>query len=192
MTKLNSITDSLAGRAAMLGGATFAAAGITSLIHSQRHAGSRVIGLAGHLVLSLFVVALISIAPSLIALARRARPGIAQKAGPAAAAGTVLLGLATTTSVVNGRDLGLFTVVAPLTNAAWLFGSVIIAVSLKRAGSVPTASAIGLPLTWVATIPLSTFGGSLIAGAYFLTTGYLLTNHAIERQANRIVAPARA
>ena len=86
MTKLNSITDSLAGRAAMLGGAAFAAAGITNLIHSQRHAGSRVIGLAGHLVLSLFVVALVSIGPTLIALARRARPGIAQKAGPVAAA----------------------------------------------------------------------------------------------------------
>jgi hypothetical protein len=151
-----------------------------------------VIGLAGHLVLSFFAVALISIAPSLIALARRARPGIAQKAGAVAAAGTLLLGLTCVTSVVNGRDLGVFTVIAPLTNAAWLFGSVIIAVLLKRAGTVPTVIAVGLPLTWVATVPLSTFGGGLIAGAYFLTSGYLLTNRSIERETDRIVEPARA
>jgi hypothetical protein len=192
MTKLYSIRDSVAGRAEMFGGAAFGAAGITGLIHSQRHAGDRVIGLAGHLVLSFFLIALISIAPSLIALARRARPGIAQKAGPVAAAGTALLGVTTITSVVNGRDLGLFTVIAPLTNAAWLFGSVIIAVSLKRAGTVPTAIAVGLPLTWVATVPLSTFGGSLLAGAYFLASGHLLANDAIERRPDRIVAQAPA
>jgi hypothetical protein len=93
MTNFNSISDSLAGRAAIVGGAAFAAAGVTDLIHSQHNAGNRVIGLAGHLVLSFFEVALISIAPSLIALARRARPGIAQKAGIFAAAGTLVLGL---------------------------------------------------------------------------------------------------
>src|SRR5947209_2193363 len=100
MIKLDSIGDSLAGRAAMFGGAAFAAGGVTSLIHSQRDAGSRVIGLAGHLVLSFFVVAMIGIAPSLNALARRARPGVARKAGAVAAAGALVLGLTTITSVV--------------------------------------------------------------------------------------------
>jgi hypothetical protein len=143
MARFNSISDSLAGRAAMLGGAAFAAGGVITLIHSQRDAGSRVIGLTGHLVLSFFVVAMIGIAPSLVALARRARPGVAQKAGAVAAAGTTVLGLTTITSIVNGRDLGLFTIVAPLTNAAWLFGSVIIAASLRRSRTVAPATAIG-------------------------------------------------
>jgi hypothetical protein len=56
----------------------------------------------------------------------------------------------------------------------------------------PDAIAVGLPLTWVATVPLSTFGGGLIAGAYFLTSGYLLTNQLLKRQTDQIVAPARA
>lgn len=180
MYKLNSISDNLAGGAALLAGATFAAGGVTQIVHSQRHAGSRVVGTAGYLALSFFVVALISAAPSFIALARRARSSRVLKAATAAAAGTAVLGLTSITSLVNGHDLGLFNVVAPLTNGAWLLGSIILAVALKRAGSVPTAVAVGLPIVWVAAIPLSTFGGGVIAGAYFLAIGYLLTGGASE------------
>ena len=68
----------------------------------------------------------------------------------------------------------MFNVIAPLTNGAWLFGSVIIAVSLKRAGTVRNAVAVGLPLAWVATIPLATLGGGVLSGAYYLAIGYLL------------------
>src|SRR6516165_2364272 len=168
MQKISSITDKLAGRAAILAGVAFAAGGVTQIVHSQRHSGNRVVGVAGYLVLSFFVVALVSAAPSFVALARRARSDTATKAALAAAAGTAVLGLSSIASIVNGHDLGLFNVVAPLTNAAWLLGSIVIAVSLKRAGTVPTAVAIGLPLAWVATIPLATVGGGLLSGAYFL------------------------
>lgn len=71
MQGISSITDKLAGRAALLAGAAFAAGGITQIVHSQRHAGNRVVGAAGYLVLSFFVVALVSAAPSFLALARR-------------------------------------------------------------------------------------------------------------------------
>jgi hypothetical protein len=63
-------------------------------------------------------------------------------------------------------------VVAPITNALWLFGSIALAVSLKRAGSVPRWVYLCLPLVWVGGIPLSTLGGGLISGAYLLTLGY--------------------
>jgi hypothetical protein len=192
MQKLSSITDDLAGRAAILAGAAFAAGGITEIVHSQRHSGNRVVGVAGYLVLSFFVVALVSAAPSFVALARQARSDKATKASLAAAAGTAVLGLTSIASIVNGHDLGLFNVVAPLTNAAWLLGSIAIAVSLKRAGTVPTAVAIGLPLAWMATIPLATLGGGVLSGAYYLAVGYLLAHHADERTAPAGAQPARA
>jgi hypothetical protein len=192
MQKLTSITDKLAGRAATLAGVALAAGGITQIVDSQRHAGNRVVGVAGYLVLSFFIVALVSAAPGFLALARRASSGAATKAAVAAAAGTAVLGLTSIASIVNGHDLGLFNVVAPLTNGAWLVGSIILAVSLKRAGRVPTAVAIGLPIAWVATIPLATVGGGVISGAYYLALGYLLANDTNEQAAPASPQPANA
>jgi hypothetical protein len=192
MQKLSSITDKLAGRAAILAGAAFAAGGVTQIVHSQRHAGNRVVGVAGYLALSFAVVALVSAAPSFLALARRARSGAATKAALAAAAGTAVLGVTSITSIVNGQDLSLFNVVAPLTNGAWLIGSIVLAVSLIHAGKVQTAVAVGLPIAWVATIPLATVGGGVIAGAYYLVVGHLLVNHAVERTAPAAAQPATA
>jgi hypothetical protein len=185
MDKLSSITEKFAGRAAILGGAALTACGVTQIVHSQRGADSQVVGVAGYLALSFFIAATLGIAPSFIVLARRARSRAAAWAALAAAAGTTILGLTSITSIVNGHDLALFNVVAPLTNAAWLLGSIILAVSLKRARSVPAAVAIGLPITWVATIPLGTSGGGVIAGAYYLTIGYLMASDAIERAATQ-------
>jgi hypothetical protein len=192
MQKLSSISDKLAGRAAMLAGAAATAGGVTEIVHSQRHAGNNVVGVAGYLTLSFFTVFLISIAPSFIALARRGRSALAARAAVAAAGGTLVLGLTSITSLINGHDLGLFNVIAPLTNAAWLFGAITIAVSLKRAGRVSTAVAVGLPIAWVATIPLATLGGGVIAGAYYLAIGYLLVNDAIERRPRVAPQPAGA
>jgi hypothetical protein len=192
MQKLSRISDALAGRTAMLAGAAATAGGVTEIIHSQRHAGSNVVGVAGYLTLSFFAVFLISVAPSFLALARRARSGAAVNAAVAAGAGTLILGLTSITSLINGHDLGIFNIVAPLTNAAWLVGSIVIAVSLKRAGKVSTAVAIGLPIAWLATIPLATVGGGVIAGAYYLAVGYLLVNDAVERRPRVAPQPASA
>jgi hypothetical protein len=190
MQQLSSITDKLAGRAAILAGAAFAAGGVTQIIHSQRHSGSRVVGVAGYLVLSFAVVAMVSVAPSFVALARRARSGMATKAALAAAAGVAVLGLTSIASIVNGSDLSLFNVVAPLTNGAWLAGSIVLAVSLKRAGTVPTAIAVGLAITWLATIPLATVGGGIISGAYYLALGCLLANRADGQTGSTAALPA--
>ena len=192
MQKLSSISDRLAGRAAMLAGAAAVAGGVTEIVHSQRHAGNNVVGVAGYLTLSFFTVFLLSVSPSFIALARRGRSEAALKAAAAAGAGTLVLGLTSITSLINGHDLGVFNVIAPLTNAAWLFGSMIIAVSLKRAGKVSTVVAVGLPVAWVATIPLATVGGGVVAGAYYLAIGYLLVNDAIERHPHVAAQPVGA
>ncbi len=192
MDKLSSITDKFAGRAAILGGAALTAGGVTQIVHSQRQVDNRVVGVAGYLALSFFIVALLSIAPSFIALARRARSRVAAWAALAAAAGTTILGLTSITSIINGHDLALFNVVAPVTNAAWLAGSVILAVSLKRARRVPAAVAVGLPLTWVASRPLASHGGGVLAGASYLAIGSLLASDAIERAGHAAAQPRTA
>lgn len=115
---------------------------------------------------------------------------MATTAALAAAAGTAVLGLTSITSIVNGHDLGLFNIVAPLTNAAGLVGAIILAVSLRRAGQVPTAIAVALPITWLATIPLATAGGGVISGAYCLALGYLLVNQASTRISSAAAQPA--
>jgi hypothetical protein len=191
MQTLSSISTKVATKTTMLAGAAFAAGGLTEVVHSQRHDGNQVVGAAGYLALSFFVVALICIAPSFVALARSARQGIAQKAAIAAASGTLVLGVTSITSLVNGSDLSLFNVVAPVTNAAWLFSSIVLAVALKRAGRVSTFVAVGLPVAWFAAIPLATVGGGVVAGAYYLAVGYLLANDAIERGPRAATQPAR-
>jgi hypothetical protein len=191
MRKLKSISTTAAGRAAMVAGCFLAADGVVQVLHSQRHAGSRVVGLAGNLNLAFFAIGLIAMAPALIALVRYGRSPIAEKAGLAAAAGVSLLALGCLSSIVNQHDLAIFPAIAGVANLAWLGGSIVLGVSLKRAGRVSTAVAVGLPVAWVVSIPLSTLGGGLISGAYFLVIGYLLVNQAIERPtAAAIVSPS--
>ena len=191
MSKLRNISNSLAGKLAMTGGALFAADGILQIVHPQ-HTGSQVVGLAGHLNIAFFLTALILVSPMFVVLARYARPGRAQKAAHAAALGTFVLGLTCISSLVMGHDGVWFNVIAPLTNAAWLFGSMVLAISLKRGGRVPTLVAVALPVAWVATIPLAAVGGGLISGAYFLGVGQLAASDAIERRPAPLVQPASA
>ena len=191
MSKLSNITNSLAGRAALAGGALFAADGVLQVVHSQ-HTGSKVVGVAGHLNIAFFLTALILVAPSFVALARYARPGRIETVAAAIAAATATLGLTCITSLVMGHDGPWFNAIAPITNAVWLFGSIALAVSLKRAGRVPAIVAVGLPVAWIGTIPLATVGGGLVTGGYFLSLGYLLANDAIERRRAPVPEPAAA
>jgi hypothetical protein len=173
--------------AMMASGAAYAGTGVVQIVHSQRGAGEDVVGVAGYLSLGLFAVALILSAAGFLGLGERAR---SEKGAVVAAIGCLALGITCLTSIVNSHDLPFFVVVAPITNAMWLFGSIALAVSLKRAGRVPKAVYWGLPLVWIGGIPLSTFGGGLIAGAYLLATGYLFASE--ERDAGAVPAGARA
>lgn len=180
MLKLDRITDSLAGRSALAGGAAFAADGIVQIVHSQ-NSGADVVGVAGYTNLSLFIVGLVLVSPAFIALARYTTSKLAPKFALAAATGTFVLGVTCITSLVHGRDYAIFNVLAPLTNAAWLLGSIVVAVALKRAKTVPALVAIGLPVAWIAIIPLGTLGGGLVAGAYWMLVAAFLSSRVLER-----------
>jgi hypothetical protein len=176
------ITTALAAKAARGAAVAFAACGVVQLVHSQ-HTGTKVVGLAGHLNLGFFIVALLCLAPVFGVLAGYASGTVAPKAARVAAAGTTVLGVTCITSLVMGHDGPWFVVVAPITNAAWLFSSIAIAVGLKRAGRLPAWLAIGLPLSWIVALPLSNFGGGLVAGAYWLFVAVALSGEGEARPA---------
>jgi hypothetical protein len=193
MTKLKNISDQLTAKATIAAGALFAAAGTVQIIHSQRGTGETVEGLAGHLSLGFFLGGVILVSPLFPALARRAISGRAEKAALAASAGTVVLGLTCISSLAMGHDGVWFRGIAPVTNAAWLIGAIVLAVSLKRAGRVPKFVAFGLPIMQVGVTVLGPFGGGLVSAAYALAVGHLLASDALERRGSGQVAePARA
>jgi hypothetical protein len=171
--------------AVAIGGAALALGGILQIV--QPHHGDQAVinDVSEYVTLTSLVVALLGIAPGFLALADRARTN---KGAIAAAAGTVVRALTCITTLVNGKDASFFVVVAPLTNAAWFFGSIALAVSLKRAGEVSKLVYIGLPLAWIATIPLSTVGGGLLAAAYWMSIAHMLhTGQTSDRpQAERV------
>jgi hypothetical protein len=168
------ITTSVAAKAARLAGAAFAGSGVVQLVHRQ-DTGEDVAGVAGHLNIGFFLLAMLFLAPVFPVLARYATGSVAPKAARIAATGTAVLGLTCITSLVLSHDGPWFVFIAPITNAAWLFSSIALAVGLKRAGRLPAPIAIGLPLAWITTIPLSMFGGALLTGAYFMSLGLVLT-----------------
>jgi hypothetical protein len=131
-----SLNTRIASKAAIAAGAAYAAGGVVQIVHSQRGAGEDVVGVAGHLVIGFFALALILSAAGYLALGRLART---EKAAKVVATGVIALGITCLTSLINSHDLPFFVVVAPITNAMWLFGSIALAVSLKRAGRVPRA-----------------------------------------------------
>jgi CDP-diglyceride synthetase len=159
--------------AVAIGGIALAVGGVLQILHPHEGDQAVVDDASEYVTLATLVVALLGIAPGFQALARYARD---RRGAIAASAGTVLLALTCVTSLVNGEDLSVFAVIAPLTNAAWFFGSIALAVSLKRAGRVPRAIYVGLPLAWVATIPLSTLGGGLVAGAFWMAVAYMVAS----------------
>jgi hypothetical protein len=169
-----------------IGAAALAIGGVMQVVHPHEGAQNEINGTSGYVTLSALVVALFGIAPGLLALGERAR---SNKGAIAAAAGTVVLGFTCITSLVNGEDLAIFNLLAPLTNAAWLFGSIALAVSLRRAGTVPKLVWVGLPLAWVAALPLSALGGGLVAGAFWGAVAYLLAS---EQEGRRAAMPAVA
>jgi hypothetical protein len=176
----------------MVGGCAYAAAGVVQLIQPQTKSESKVVGLAGHLNLAFFMVGMILTAPAFIALARTVASGVAAKAAWAAAAATTALALTGVSSLIHGSDYPIFLPVAIVTNAAWLGGSIVLAVVLRRRRAVPALVAFGLPVSWIGCIPLAHLGGGLIAGAYWLMVGYLLVTDALDSRRPEVAAPVHA
>jgi hypothetical protein len=176
----------LAALAAMAGGAAWVVAGTIQLTAGDEVRTSAVETALAHVLLGAMAVALLCTAPAVLALARHART---RRPACVAVTGQVLLAIACTTSNVVGHDPAFFLVAAPLANGLWLLGSIGLAVSLHRAGEVGRAVAFGLPAVQVFALPLSTFGGPLVSGVYWLAVGYLLSVGALTR---RTLVPAAA
>jgi hypothetical protein len=175
----------LTALAAMAGGAAWVAAGAIHLLGGDEVHAAEVETVLAHLVLGLMAAALLLTAPAVLALARHART---RRPAYVAVAGQVLLAVACTTSNVVGHDPTFFLVAAPLANALWLLGSVGLAVSLHRAGEVSKLVAFGLPLVQVFALPLSTFGGPIVSGAWWLAVAYLLSVDGLRRAPGARVA----
>jgi len=84
---------------------------------------------------------------------------------------------------------GWFPFVAGPANLAWAFCSIALAIALYRTARVPRGVSLGLVVAYLGIIPLSMIGGGIVAGAYWLAIGYLLSHGAIER---RVLEPATA
>ena len=162
----------LRAAAVTAGGALFAAAGVVRVTHDSIDE-SKVQTVPEHLLILFFAAGLVLLVPGLLALARHAEGRLAV-GGRVAAAGTLVLAAAATASNLHGGDYSWFAAVAAPTNAMWLFGSIALAVGLRRTGRVPAVIALGLPISWIATIPLAAVGGGLLAGGYWMAVAYLM------------------
>src|SRR3712207_4931750 len=154
---MNGKNYKLGAIAAVGAGAIWAASSVIQ-VFGGRDTGDKVEGFSGHAILTLFTVALLLMAPAMLALARHA---VSDLGARIAFPGLVVLGLTCIVSNVQGEEPSFFAVVAPITNLLWLAGSIVLAVSLYKAGRVPRWVAIALPFTQVFALPLSAIGGTL-------------------------------
>ena len=177
-TNLSPTTRRRLGLTAALGGAVWAAMGVLHLSGAEGlDDGTKVATTAAHLNLAGFSLALLLTAAGIVALSERAR----DRRGPViAVAGMVLLAIAGTVSNVMGEDPLFFLVAAPLGNLAWLVGTIATAVSVRRAGGPRWI--LALPLVQVFALPLSSVGGPIVAGAYWMALGAMLAADALERR----------
>jgi hypothetical protein len=171
-----------AGALAALGAAACIGGGIIEVAHGGLP--EKVTTASEHAGLALFAASLLLVVPAVLALGRRAGRSL-----PAiiAAVGLVALAAVSVVADVAGHDPAIFTVVAPIANAAWLGGFVWVSVRLTRRRLVPRAIAIGLPVSWLCAIPLASHGGGILAGIYWLMVAALLTgtNHRAEHASRR-------
>ncbi len=132
-----------------------------------------------HLVLGLYAASLLLLVPVHLRLGQGSR---ARRSPVVAGVGLVVLAAGMTVTNLNDQDPSWFPVVAGAANAAWLLGSIALAVSLWRAGRVARWTAVLPVVTWVCGIPLSQLGGSALAGAGWLAVGALLRADVLERR----------
>ena len=175
----------LAAPAAMAAAVANSVSGVIQITDEQS-GESTVVGIE-HVSLAALTLACILIVPAVLRLAQ-----IAGRSRGAVAASTGLVALSSlmVVSNVRGEDPSFFAAVAVPSNLLWLGGFVALAVALKRSARVPAAIAIGLPLSWILTLPLSALGGGIAAGAYWLVVGWMLRHERLERRPAAAVATA--
>jgi hypothetical protein len=110
-----------------------------------------------------------------------ARLAGASKAAVVAPVGLVALALISLISNIRGEDLSIFPAVAGPANLMIFGGFLAVGIGLRRRAGLPLALAIGLPFSWILTIPASAIGGCVFAGAFWMTVAYLIANQGLGR-----------
>lgn len=90
------------------------------------------------------------------------------------AAGCALLAFGMTSIDLHDQDYSWFGAVAVPANAAWLAGSVTLAVVTFRRRTLPRWLAVAPALVWATSIILSQAGGNLVAGLIWAIVGWLM------------------
>ena len=172
---------------AMVAGIALAVAGVIIVTDSQS-SQSTVVGIE-HVSLAGLSLACIAMIAPFRYLARLAG---ASKAAVVAPVGLVLLSLVSLVSNIRGEDLSIFPAVAGPANLMIFGGFVAVAIGLRRHARLPLALAIGLPLSWILTIPASAIGGCVLAGAFWTAVAYRIASQGLERTDSELPEPARA
>jgi hypothetical protein len=166
---LNSILKSRAvAMAAIFGGVVYAFTGAIEATQDFKGTHNTIDSTGEYLVTAGFAVALLLTVAAYKELANTARK---PRAGVIAMVPQLVLAVLSTISVIRGEDLPVFNTLAPICLLTWLVASIVIGVALKRTRAVPKAVAIGLPAMMIFTIPLSTIGGPLVTGAFWIAVG---------------------
>ena len=133
-----------------------------------------------HLTMALFAVGLVTVIPSVAALARLAT-GRGRYGWVGIAVGQAGVAASSTVSNIRGVDAAWFPAAAVAANLLWVVGTVALAGGLWRARLVPRFVAGGLVVAYLGAIPMSSIGGGIVTGSYWLAVGYLLALGALER-----------
>lgn len=175
LTNTKSVKTLVSKPVAVASSATIAVAaavsGIIAITHEQS-SESTIVGIE-HVSISCLTLTLLLMVPVLIHLAQiSGRPLGARLA----AVGCVVLAVLSTSSNIMGEDASFFAVVAAPSNLLIMAGLIITAVALRRHTTAPLALAVGLPLMWIAALPLALLGGGLLVSAYWIALAWNL-NH---------------
>ncbi|GIE97591.1 hypothetical protein [Paractinoplanes rishiriensis] len=165
-------TTSPAGWAGLAGGVASAVVGAIQAVRVEDF--DPVVNRTEHVMLGLFAVALVLWIPAYLKLGRLTGTRAGWIGGCLAAFGCALLAFGSTSTNLHDQDYAWFSVVAVPANAAWLIGSLILAVVCWRRRVLPRWLAVGLALVWVTSIILSQAGGNLVAGLIWGIVGWLM------------------
>jgi hypothetical protein len=179
--------SAVAGWAGIAGGVASAIVGAIQVVRVEDF--DPVVDGTEHVMLGLVAAALALWIPAYLALGRRTGTRAGRIGGYLAASGCALLAFGTTSTNLHDQDYSWFSVVAVPANAAWLIGSLTLAVVTFRRRTLPRWLAVAVALVWVTSIILSQAGGNLIAGAIWCVIGYLMVSGA---RTGRVTVSGRA
>ncbi len=173
-TMTSHITDTRrpAGWAAVAGGLASIVGGAVQAVRVEDF--NPIVDRTEHVLLTAIAVALVLWIPAYVVLGRMTGTRAGRIGGWLGAAGCALLALGMTTTNLHDQDYSWFSVVAVPANAAWLVGSLTLAVVTFRRRTLPRWLAVALALVWVTSIILSQAGGNLVAGLIWAVIGWLM------------------